>query len=143
MKNKLFKITCVVIIICIIASIFVPFSVKSSQVTLRKMENIGRGFGSHTLWKSTVDGYGNTYCVKGSAHLTQGTLLTDNGSIYSSSFSDITDNLTELRWLLDNMYLLDGADATQKQDMKELVILLDIISIKKENVFIHYQMIIM
>ena len=117
MKNKLLKITSVVIIICMIATIFIPFSVKSSQTTLTNMYNTGRGVGNTSIWKTTIKGYSNSYCLRGGAHLYTGAQLNDKGSIYTNSFTDITSNQSAIRWILDNIYLDEGVDNTAKSYM--------------------------
>ena len=117
MKNKLFKITSVVIMMCMIATIFIPFSVKSSQTTLTNMVDTGRGVGNTSIWKTTIKGYSNSYCVRGGAHLYTGAQLNDKGSIYTNSFTDITSNQSAIRWILDNIYLDEGVDNTAKSYM--------------------------
>ena len=117
MKNILLKITSVVVIICMIATIFIPFSVKSSQTTLTNMYDTGRGVGNTSIWKTTIKGYSNSYCVRGGAHLYTGAQLNDKGSIYTNSFTDITSNQSAIRWILDNIYLDEGVDNTAKSYM--------------------------
>ena len=119
MKEKLFKLTVVVIIISLLTTIFVPFSVKSSQTTLTSMQDTYRGVGSTSVWKFAVNGYNNTYCANGGASLFTGAHLDDKGSFYTNSFSDITSNVSAVRWILDNMYLIEGADSGMQNDMKE------------------------
>ena len=118
MKNILFKLMVIVAIICIIATIFVPFSVKSSQTTLTNMQDTYRGVGYTSVWKMSIKGYSNAYCVNGGASLFTGASLSDQGSFYSNSFGNITLSPNAMRWILDNMYLTEGLDATAQNDMK-------------------------
>ena len=116
MKEKLLKLTSVVIIISMIATIFMPFSVKSSKTTLTKMEKKFE-LGSTEVWKTTIDGYSNSYCVQGGSNLYAGAQLDDKGSIYTNSFTNITSKPSAVRWLFDNIYLDEGLDNTARAYM--------------------------
>ena len=120
MKEKILKIVSIVTVICLLACMFIPNSVKSVQTVVVKMTNTGLGIGNTKVFTATVKGYNNIFCVNGGAHLNDGTVLDDNGiSLYNASaVSSITSKPKALSYVLDNIYVPEGADETTKNEMK-------------------------
>ena len=118
MKKVLFKSMVVVIIISLLATLIVPFSVKSAVASLTSMQDTKRNVGNAEVWKMAITGYSNVYCVNGGASLFAGASLNDGGNFYTNSYSNITSNQNAMRWILDNMYLTESTDSTMQNDMK-------------------------
>ena len=118
MKKVLFKSMVVVIIISLLATLIVPFSVKSAVASLTSMQDTKRNVGNAEVWKMAITGYSNVYCVNGGASLFAGASLNDGGNFYTNSYSNITSNQNAMRWILDNMYLTESSDSTMQNDMK-------------------------
>ena len=123
MKNKLFKITSILTIICMLSTMLIPNMVKSAQTIIEGMQDTNRGVGNTEVWTTQVKGYNNIYCARGGASLFTGTNLNvEETSIFDTNYADITNNIYAVRWLLDNMYLTEGADQAEQTYMKNNLI---------------------
>ena len=122
MKDKILKLISVTIILCMLITMLIPNFVKSATVVVSNMTNTGRGIGNTSIFTVKINGYSNLYCVRGGAEIRTGWQLNDGGvSLYTTTGAVVT-NSSAMQWLLDNMYLTEGADSNTQKAMRQNLI---------------------
>ena len=122
MKDKIFKLISVTIILCMLITMLMPNFVKSATVVVSNLTDTGRGIGNTSIFTVKINGYSNLYCVRGGASLNTGMQLNDDGlSLYTTTGAVVT-NSSAMQWLLDNMYLTEGTDSNTQKAMRQNLI---------------------
>ena len=122
MKDKILKLISVTIILCMLITMLIPNFVKSATLVVSNMTNTGRGIGNTSIFTVKINGYSNLYCVRGGAEIRTGWQLNDGGvSLYTTTGAVVT-NSSAMQWLLDNMYLTEGADSNTQKAMRQNLI---------------------